>query len=98
MAQAAYELRAGVKEFSGGSVALPNGEAFDVGAALESGGGKIVLETEPSSDSEKERERAYRDDQIAGALEGYPALKRTSAGDTEPLDDEAVKAATKGRK
>ena len=98
MAKAAFALRAGVEDFSGGTVSLPGGEAFNVGEALDSGGGKIVLDPDPQSDSEKERERAARDSQIIEALSGYPALKNTTTGDSEPITDDEVKAATSQKK
>lgn len=85
--KAAFELRADVADdFAGGSVSLPGGEAFDVGAALEEGKGKIVLDPDPKGDkpSDKERERAAHDAAVIEALGKFPALKSASVGDAKP--------------
>jgi hypothetical protein len=59
----AFELREDVDaELFGGSVTLADGTAFDVGAALEEGGGVIVT----------------NDTHLIGALDLYPALKRAA--------------------
>lgn len=91
MSKVAFELRAEYEDFSGGTVALPGGEAFDVGAALKDGGGKIVLDPEPKPkkaakgdepaqyDAE-ELERAAKVQRTVDVLTDYPALKTTSAG------------------
>lgn len=58
--------------FQGGSFALLDGSTFDVGAKLEEGGGYIVVD-----DSQ-----AF----LVDVLDGYPALKRTTA----PAGAEAI--------
>jgi hypothetical protein len=95
MSKVAFELRADAAEFSGGTVSLPGGEAFDVGEALKDGD-KIVLDPDaksPGKDKEtgeqrpptdKEAERAARAVQIIDALDAYPALKRVAAADEKP--------------
>lgn len=98
MAKNAFELTAGAKDFSGGTVSLPRGESFDVGVALSEGDGKIVLDPDAASDSEQERKRAHRDGEIIEALSRFPALKNTTVGDAEPLSEEETKAATNPKK
>lgn len=83
MSKVAFELRADHEDFSGGSIALTDGEAFDVGKALQEGGGKIVLDPSPATrkgeDAQaEENARAARDELIADALRNYPALKTTT--------------------
>jgi hypothetical protein len=87
----AFVLSAEYEEFSGGSVALLDGEAYDVGEALELGNGRIVLgpgprESEDGTISEAEAIRSRRDAVIVDALAKYPALEEVEVerGD-EPL-------------
>jgi hypothetical protein len=82
----AFGLRPDYDEFSGGSVALVDGISFDVGEALEEGGGKIVLGLEPRKNSdgdltEAEGARSLRDAQVADALKNYPALESVEVED-----------------
>lgn len=92
MGKVAFELRADAKDkFSGGSVSLPQGRAFDVGEALTEGNGKIVLDPDPaeiegkSAEAQKKRdkeaERARHDAAVIDALGAFPALKQATVGD-----------------
>lgn len=83
MPKVAFELRSGFEDFSGGTVALADGEAFDVAEALSKGGGKIVLSPDAGERKDpdaqaKENERARADAQLLTALDGFPALKRAA--------------------
>jgi hypothetical protein len=69
----AYEPRSGYEDLAG-TVSLPSTEAFDVGEALKSGGGKIVLDPD-----QKDGEKGRRDQQLVEALDGFVGLKRTDA-------------------
>ena len=87
MAKVAFELRADHSDFDGGTVALPGGESFDVGAALKDGGGKISLDPVPAQKKgeeaqAKETERAAEDERIVQTLDSYEALKRAAAEST----------------
>jgi hypothetical protein len=89
MSKVTFELRADAQDFSGGSVALSNGDTYNVGEALDKGGGKITLDpglhiTEKTSaeKAEEERRRASADARLVDVLDSYPALKRTTSDAT----------------
>jgi hypothetical protein len=95
MGKIAFELRDGVEDFAGGTTSLPGGKTFDVGKALEEGAGKIEVDPTPAKITRrkdetddalaarqaKEERRAFDDMQVVEALNRYPALKTTQAGD-----------------
>lgn len=83
MAKVAFEPRAEYADGLQGSTSLPDSSVFDVGEALSSGGGKIVLNPDPGERKdpdaqEKENERAARDAETIEALDRFPGLKRTT--------------------
>lgn len=67
MSKVAYELRAEYEDTGFGGVLAygPDRHSFDVAENLDAGGGKIVTD----------------DHLLIAALDQYPALKRTTAGD-----------------
>jgi hypothetical protein len=108
MGKIAFELRADVEEFAGGTVSLPGGEAFNVGEALEEGSGKIIVDPTPAAlkrskgesaeDFEARRvedeQRAFDAMQLVEALNRYPALKTTTdAGPADGGEESTRKAA-----
>jgi hypothetical protein len=70
----AFALRADHEPvFAGGVLNVSQDRSFDVGQALQSGGGQIVVED--------------HDEALLVALDGYAALKRVGAKGAEPTVD-----------
>lgn len=70
----AYEATSEGEKLSGGSVSYGDGETLDVVAALEAGGGTIVV---------------HADSAQQHALETYPAVKRTAVpSGAEPITED----------
>lgn len=94
-----FSLTEEYADFSGGNVSLVDGVGYDVGEALDTGDGRIVLAPHPRRDEEgefskDEEERAWRDGQIVDALDKYEALERVDAGDgDEPPSYDGVSVA-----
>lgn len=79
----AFELRADSQDFSGGTLFVPhlNPDAYDVKAALDDGGGKIVLHPDP------EPPKPPADDASQATREKY----------AEKVEDEQRRAAGEAR-
>lgn len=74
-----FELRPEVEDFQGGTVSLPEGEAYDVGKALKEGKGKITIDPEPHGEGEEEVARAAHDAAVLNALAAFPDLQPTTS-------------------